>query len=370
MQAVDNINEQQRAQERFEELGDYKDSIQKAEECKNRINELVKREKKNNVIAAVSISALVAIIAFVIVYNAVLVPMRNYKNAIALFDSGNYDEAATAFEALGDYKDAVEQIDRCHNEKRYKKAEVYLNDGKYREAINLFELLGDYSDSVERFKECYYCLACSELEAKTYFNALDHFKAADSYKDAKDKLEETEQIIYDLGTKALEEKKYVDAIKWFEAISGYKDADEMIKKCNDIETKEVIDLFKNKKYSESFEKYKTTSFYKNNISFEKFMNDNGLAKELKPFIDELNKYEGNYGYFYSDYSVSINRREMTITLNGSYTKETWSYNWEIGESTYKSRSDDKEFMFDKNKETLTVHWRSGLFSDSIYLKSE
>ena len=234
---TNSIDKQKEAVSLFERCSDYRDAAQKAEECRKRIEELEleaenarraaeKAAKKKKTLTAVLGCSVVAIIAFVIVYNAVLVPMRNYKNAIALFDSGNYDEAAT-----GDYKDAVEQIDRCHNEKRYKEAEVLLNDGKYSEAITAFKALGDYSDSVDRGKECYYCLACSELEAKTYFNALDHFKAADSYKDAKDKLEETEQIIYDSGTKALEEKNYIDAIKWLEAILGYKDTDEIIKKC-------------------------------------------------------------------------------------------------------------------------------------------
>ncbi len=373
------IDKQKEAVSLFERCSDYRDAAQKAEECRERIALLEqevenarrakeKAAKKKKTFTAVLGCAIVAVIAFVIVYNAVLVPMRNYKNAIALFDSGNYDEAATAFEALGDYKDAVEQIDRCHNEKRYKEAEVLLNDGKYSDAITAFKALGDYSDSVERFKECYYCLACSELEAKNYFDALTHFKAADSYKDAKDKLEETEQIIYDLGTKALEEKKYVDAIKWFEAISGYKDADEMIKKCNDIETKEVIDLFKNKKYSESFKRYKTTSFYNNNTSFEEFMNDNGLEKELTPFINDFKKYEGEYkknDSYYPNVAVTINLKEMTFTCSGNF-RMVREYSWTIEKSTYKKSNmwGNCEITFDTNngvihyKDLDNDHWNS------------
>ena len=150
----------------------------------------------------------------------------------------------------------------------------------------------------------------------------------------------------------------------------------IIKKCYDIETKDVIDLFKNKKYSESFEKYKTTSFYYyNSISFEKILNDNGLEKELKPFIDELKKYEGTYRYDSDSYNISpeynvhVSTEEMTITLSdGRYTNETWSYNWQIGEFTYKSLDGNVEYKFDKNKEKITKHEVSGKYTDEVYSK--
>lgn len=50
----------------------------------------------------------------------------DYKEAIALMDSGNYEEAASAFEALGDYKDSKDMAKDC----AWKAAIDYFGDSK------------------------------------------------------------------------------------------------------------------------------------------------------------------------------------------------------------------------------------------------
>lgn len=71
----------------FEALGDYKDSVQKIDECK-------------------------------------------YGAAVALMDSGNYEEAIAAFEAMGEYKDCPQKIEAC---------KTAILDIRYDEAIALMD---------------------------------------------------------------------------------------------------------------------------------------------------------------------------------------------------------------------------------------
>lgn len=71
----------------FEALADYKDSVQKIDECK-------------------------------------------YGAAVALMESGNYEEAIAAFEAMGEYKDCPQKIEAC---------KTAILDIRYDEAIALMD---------------------------------------------------------------------------------------------------------------------------------------------------------------------------------------------------------------------------------------
>ena len=71
----------------FEALADYKDSVQKIDECK-------------------------------------------YGTAVALMESGSYEEAIAAFEAMGEYKDCTQKIEAC---------KTAILDIRYDEAIALMD---------------------------------------------------------------------------------------------------------------------------------------------------------------------------------------------------------------------------------------
>ena len=71
----------------FEALGDYKDSVQKIDECK-------------------------------------------YGAAVALMEAGSYEEAIAAFEAMGEYKDCVQKIKDC---------QTAILDIRYADAIALMD---------------------------------------------------------------------------------------------------------------------------------------------------------------------------------------------------------------------------------------
>ena len=70
------------------------------------------RKRKTKIILAVAAAVVVLAIGFSILNKNVLVPNRNYKNAVALKDAGKYDEAIAAFEAMDGYKDSADQIQK------------------------------------------------------------------------------------------------------------------------------------------------------------------------------------------------------------------------------------------------------------------
>ena len=96
----------------FEALGDYKDSREKAQQCKQLAQKLIdeqeakKARSRRNV--TIAVIAVVAIVAIAVTTRAVLLSNR-YNAAVEMVQNGQYDEAIVAFEALGKYKDALKR---------------------------------------------------------------------------------------------------------------------------------------------------------------------------------------------------------------------------------------------------------------------
>ena len=74
----------------------------------------------------------------------------DYKKAQDAFAAGNYAEAQTLFQALGDYEDSPEMA----KQSGYLLAREQMAAGNYAEAIESFRALGDYEDSVALIAEC------------------------------------------------------------------------------------------------------------------------------------------------------------------------------------------------------------------------
>ena len=104
-----------------------------------------KAAKKTKKILSIAIPAAVAVIAIVIVLTKVIIPGSKYNAAVELMDNGKYEEAITAFEALGDYKDSQDRI----KESKYQNAVSLLNECEYHKAATEFSALKDYKDSRE-----------------------------------------------------------------------------------------------------------------------------------------------------------------------------------------------------------------------------
>ena len=185
-----------------------------------------------------------------------------YNAAAELMNSGDYEGAIAAFDALGDYGDATAQADAARdalaakqqadaeaaelarieqqNRDAYNSAVALLNNGDYEAAIAAFEALGDYSDAadmaanarVEMENRNAYDSAVALLDSGDYEAAIIAFEALGDYGDAADmaaiaRIEQENKINkenYDTAVSLLNSGDYDGAIAAFEALGEYGDA--------------------------------------------------------------------------------------------------------------------------------------------------
>lgn len=103
-----------------------------------------------------------------------VVPAVKYNDAQSLYESGNYQDAKSAFEQLGNYKKSADYITKC----RYGMAEQLFTEGKYPEAADAFTALDGYSDSDARAEECMLAIAEGYIASGDYDAAMSVYAAA------------------------------------------------------------------------------------------------------------------------------------------------------------------------------------------------
>ena len=182
------------------------------------------------------ITALAIIVPLVIAAVIVLctVPRQmqqkeDYAAAVALLDSGKYDEAEAAFTALGNYADAEEQ---AKENVPYAKA-AYVMDCAEKDDIAGLLLLGlKRSDVAEG----------ETVSVALYREAEKLFAALGDYRDSKQQCEKAQQAVedyfdaqkkdaYDAAGALLEDGHYCEARDAFIAMGSYKDSAEMAQEC-------------------------------------------------------------------------------------------------------------------------------------------
>lgn len=111
-----------------------------------------------------------------------------YAAAQALLDSGNYSDAASAFEDLGDYMDSAEKAAYASASAKdiyaYEKAGKLLENGRYDDAYTTYVSLGNYRDSVLLAQESLYCKAHALIEEGEAEEAILLFEQLGDYKDS------------------------------------------------------------------------------------------------------------------------------------------------------------------------------------------
>ena len=167
-----------------------------------------------------------------------VIPSNNYKAALTLQQSGKYEEAIEAFEALEDFSDSKAKIIECQTaikEQAYQEAKGLQESGQYEEAIAAFTALGDYSDSKAKIIECQtaikeraYQEAKGLLESGQYEEAIAAFTALADYSDSKAKIVECQNSIneqkYQKAKELRKAGKYVEAIAAFTALGNYSNS--------------------------------------------------------------------------------------------------------------------------------------------------
>ena len=106
--------------------------------------------KKYGRIIAVAAAAVVLVVTVILIVTKIIIPANEYKAAEKFLTNGDYDEAISVFEALGDYKDSTERVESAVLEKAYAEAEELLSVGSKAYAAMKFASIADYKDAKER----------------------------------------------------------------------------------------------------------------------------------------------------------------------------------------------------------------------------
>ncbi len=172
-----------------------------------------------------------------------------YDKALAIFAEGDYAQAATAFDKLGDFLQAetyaaYSQGLTYYNQGNYAAAEPYFEStrdfmygqqrynfchayvleeaGAFAEAAQWYEALGEFEDAPARAA---YCLARVAVANEEYETALVKFAEAGAYSDAADRLDTLNFEIYDRAIALLDAKDYEQAFSLFTLLGDRYDAE-------------------------------------------------------------------------------------------------------------------------------------------------
>lgn len=112
----------------------------------------------------------------------------DYEMAGVLLAAENYEEAAAAYDALGDYKDSAAKADSIRDilseMNSYDKALKFLENGRYDDAYEAFTQMGAYEDAAELANEALYLKALELAEKGQCADARELFLQLGDYKDA------------------------------------------------------------------------------------------------------------------------------------------------------------------------------------------
>ena len=108
--------------------------------------------KKKRTTAILSILAVLAVVAFFVVTKVIIPEQQRsaaYQEAATLYSQWKYDEAISAFRALGDYKDSeskVTEVQTAKKEAAYQAAATLYSSGDYAGAYRKYLILSGYKD--------------------------------------------------------------------------------------------------------------------------------------------------------------------------------------------------------------------------------
>ncbi len=174
----------------FESIIDWKDSRTKIDECTAKIKDIKIAEEKaeaerkrraeeariaaekakarNKKIAMIGGPIAAVLLVFIIVLNTVIIPKQKLNKAMDLLNAGNYDEAYSQLEGIGE-SDTI-------NGSKYDRAVELINKKDYNSALVLLKQITDYKDSNDKIESCYIGKYGEEK-----WNAFKALKAGDTY---------------------------------------------------------------------------------------------------------------------------------------------------------------------------------------------
>ena len=290
-------------------LSDWKDSFEKIEECKRKIEQInrekeeektveEKHRKKIIKISACTSGAAVACICLILLVAMLIVPAIKYNKAIKLMESDSYTEAIEKFNSLKDFKDSNDKAKEC----TYLNAVKNMEKGNYTDAITVLSSLGDYKDSSDKIKECTYGYAEKLFADGKYSEASEQYTSLKDYKDCQDKAKECQ---YNEALNFMEEEKYDEASDKFSSLGDYKDSSEQVDNCG-----------KEKYGEDKWNKIKNLKVG-DYITFGSYEQDNNISNGKENIEWQVLDRKDNKVLLISKYALD------SRSYNSEYTSVTW-----------------------------------------------
>lgn len=185
-----------------EKTANEKREKEKKAEAERKAVELKQRSKK---IAPFVIAAVLVLLVLIGVYQTIIVPNNKYKKAETYINEGDYDDALSLLEGMGDSNKKTELI----NNAKYLKAEQLSNEGDYENAFYLYSELKkvDYKDSSDLYIKTEYAYLIKEIDnslsTKNCNKSIEFIKKIvdsdlpESYKNIDDYVEKTATNVVD-----------------------------------------------------------------------------------------------------------------------------------------------------------------------------
>ena len=151
----------------------------------------VLQKKRNKRIAIASTAAVLAAAVAVGAYftaTKVIIPEKNYKAAIASYDSGDYETAIKYFENHLDYRDSAAYLDNSY----YQTALIAVNDGDYETAQEISAQISDAQSDL--CTEIDYQIAYGYASQHEYEQAAGCYGNLNGYKDSDDQAAEMKTL--------------------------------------------------------------------------------------------------------------------------------------------------------------------------------
>lgn len=177
-------------------------------------------------------------------------PLYRYYQANQLQAQGNYAEAIAAYEALGNYDNAQEQIAEC----RFLLAEDILQHGDFSGAYTAFLELSDDPRAPEMLLECLHQMCLDAMGHGDLELTTEYLAAARKYLPAQPPTWYTDATawqLYQRGVRAFSSGDYTLAITYFQN-SALDDYEEQISACQYAQAGEMM---QEKRYSEAVDAY-------------------------------------------------------------------------------------------------------------------
>ncbi len=158
-------------------------------------------------------------------YEYFLKPTIIYVQAQSMMEAGDYENAAIAFESLGEYKNASNQVLKA----KYNAALVQYNNGNLSNAVQTLSSLDNYMGASDICRQYRYDMAEKLLNDKHFEEAFDLYALVGDYNDAPQKYQECQKQLYTTACTAYEQLNYDIALHLLEKLTDYSPADKLNK---------------------------------------------------------------------------------------------------------------------------------------------